>query len=132
MELLERLGASFEKCQLALTEYLKSKRSNFPRFYFVSDADVIDMMSKGSIPKEVQHHIPKIFPQVLQLELDGDDFTTNVRGLVSREGERLIFPDLFSCEGGVENWMNSLHRTISNTLKGKLADAIASIPKDGE
>eukprot|EP00002_Diphylleia_rotans_P013390 TRINITY_DN2619_c0_g1_i7.p1 TRINITY_DN2619_c0_g1~~TRINITY_DN2619_c0_g1_i7.p1 ORF type:complete len:4501 (-),score=1146.89 TRINITY_DN2619_c0_g1_i7:169-13671(-) len=130
LETLERLSSSLERCQRALTEYLKTKRASFPRFYFVSDGDVIDMISKGSIPKEIQQHIPKIFTHVQQLELDGDDFTTNIRGLLSREGERLSFSNVFVCEGGIEHWMAQLHHQISRTLRGRLSDALGNLPKN--
>jgi hypothetical protein len=40
-------------CEKALAEYLETKRLAFPRFYFVSSADLLDILSKGNIPNEV-------------------------------------------------------------------------------
>ena len=47
---LERLT----KCEKALAEYLETKRLAFPRFYFVSPADLLDILSKGNQPLEVR------------------------------------------------------------------------------
>lgn len=45
-------------CEKALTEYLETKRLEFPRFYFISSADLLDIISKGSRPREV--HLDRV------------------------------------------------------------------------
>lgn len=40
-------------CEKALAEYLETKRMAFPRFYFVSSADLLDILSNGNDPVEV-------------------------------------------------------------------------------
>lgn len=40
-------------CEKALAEYLETKRLAFPRFYFVSSADLLDILSNGNNPSEV-------------------------------------------------------------------------------
>lgn len=37
-------------CEKALAEYLETKRLAFPRFYFVSSADLLDVLSNGNAP----------------------------------------------------------------------------------
>lgn len=41
-------------CEKALAEYLETKRVAFPRFYFISSADLLDILSKGAQPKQVK------------------------------------------------------------------------------
>ncbi|KAI1886190.1 hypothetical protein AGOR_G00211440 [Albula goreensis] len=53
-ERLEDLQKRLALCEKALAEYLETKRLAFPRFYFVSSADLLDILSKGSQPKEVE------------------------------------------------------------------------------
>lgn len=40
-------------CEKALADYMESKRRAFPRFYFVSTADLLDILSNGNNPVKV-------------------------------------------------------------------------------
>ena len=45
---LERQLEELEGCEKALRGYLESKRVAFPRFYFVSPADLLDLLARGA------------------------------------------------------------------------------------
>ena len=48
---LQVLQASLTACEKTLAQYLETKRVSFPRFYFISTADLLDILSKGKQPK---------------------------------------------------------------------------------
>lgn len=50
---LEVLQKELILCEKALAEYLETKRLAFPRFYFVSSADLLDILSNGNQPQLV-------------------------------------------------------------------------------
>lgn len=52
-ERLEALQGQLTLCEKALAEYLETKRLAFPRFYFVSSADLLDILSNGNNPSMV-------------------------------------------------------------------------------
>ncbi|XP_029655175.1 dynein beta chain, ciliary-like [Octopus sinensis] len=54
-ERLEKLQENLSVCEKALTEYLETKRLAFPRFYFVSSADLLDILSNGNQPELVSN-----------------------------------------------------------------------------
>jgi dynein heavy chain, axonemal len=57
---LEKVQENLTVCEKALNEFMDSKRMAFPRFYFVSPADLLDILSNGNMPVKVMIHMPKI------------------------------------------------------------------------
>lgn len=47
---LEKIEKELKVCEKALNEFLDSKRRAFPRFYFVSVNDLLDILSNGNSP----------------------------------------------------------------------------------
>lgn len=60
-ERLEGLQKELVLCEKALAEYLETKRLAFPRFYFVSSADLLDILSNGTQPEFVVKHLVIFF-----------------------------------------------------------------------
>ena len=56
---LENLSAGLEKCQKSLNDYLDSKRNAFPRFFFISDDELLSILG-SSDPECVQEHMIKV------------------------------------------------------------------------
>ena len=47
LEKLEELQVQLNFCEKALADYLETKRLIYPRFYFISAADLLDILSNG-------------------------------------------------------------------------------------
>ena len=50
---LEIIQGQLSLCEKALAEYLETKRLAFPRFYFASSNDLLDILSNGNQPIKV-------------------------------------------------------------------------------
>jgi dynein heavy chain, axonemal len=57
LESLSDLQKQQEACKKSLTEYLDGKRTKFPRFYFISEADLLDILSNSTQPEKVLRHV---------------------------------------------------------------------------
>lgn len=47
LDRLEELEKQLSICEKALFDYLETKRLIYPRFYFISSADLLDILSNG-------------------------------------------------------------------------------------
>ncbi|KAL9650835.1 hypothetical protein ABK040_001885 [Willaertia magna] len=124
LELLISMEEDLEKCQKSLADYLETKCRAFPRFYFIKDQDVIDILSKGSFPRLVMKHMSKIVEAVATLTFD--DNTDMANGLISKEGEVIAFGNKYECKGPVEQWLNGVLETIQHSLHIILGDSHAA------
>lgn len=61
LQQLENIEKELKICEKALMEFLDSKRKAFPRFYFVSVNDLLDILSNGNSPEKINRHMSKIF-----------------------------------------------------------------------
>ena len=61
LKALEKVETELKVCEKALYEFMEGKRRAFPRFYFVSTNDLLDILSNGNSPSKVMVHMPKIF-----------------------------------------------------------------------
>ena len=74
---LQQMEDILISCEKSLTEYLETKRKIFPRFFFVSSADLVDILSKGSDPRAVMIHMSKIVDSVEYFALDNNPLLGN-------------------------------------------------------
>ena len=86
---LERLADWLNKIQKALGEYLERERASFPRFYFVGDEDLLEIIGNSKNLPRLQKHFKKMFAGVHSILLDEDH--AQVLGLASKEGEEVVF-----------------------------------------
>ena len=56
---LQMLGTGLEKCQKSLNDYLDSKRNAFPRFFFISDDELLSILGSHECTC-VQEHMIKV------------------------------------------------------------------------
>ena len=120
LETLKNLSDRLDKCQKSLSDYLNTKRSAFPRFYFVSDDELLSVLG-SSDPAAIQVHMLKLFDNVKEL-LFGRAGKA-VAGMRSSEAESFDFVEPTLVDGAVETWMTA--------AEGGMVQSLWSITKEG-
>ena len=123
-ELLSRLNGSIELCEKSLNDYLEQKKKVFPRFYFVANQALLDILSNGNKPLKVAQYLGDCFDGVKTLNFEKDkDGGKIVSGMYSKDSEYVPFHDDLVLEGAVELYLCGLERHIRNQLRDILESA---------
>lgn len=106
-ERLESLQKELTLCEKALAEYLETKRLAFPRFYFVSSADLLDILSNGTQPSFVVKHLTKLFDSIAKLKFEGDENSKMIAlGMIAKDGEYVEFNEIVDVHGAVRTLLH--------------------------
>ncbi|KAJ1982313.1 dynein heavy chain [Dimargaris xerosporica] len=124
---LERLADLLHKIQKALGEYLERERSSFPRFYFVGDEDLLEIIGNSKEVGRIQKHFKKMFAGLCFIQLTDDE--SQIVGMTSREGERVAFHTPISLveHPKINDWLTLLEREMKHTLALLLTEAVGSL-----
>ncbi|XP_067910590.1 dynein axonemal heavy chain 10 isoform X2 [Heterodontus francisci] len=121
---LKNLCEGLEKCQKSLNDYLDSKRNAFPRFFFISDDELLSILG-SSDPEAVQEHMIKMFDNIASLRFQvGNENETLATAMISAEGEVMEFRQATPAEGRVEDWMTAILAEMRKTNRLITKEAI--------
>uniref|UniRef100_A0A7N6B4D8 Dynein heavy chain 9, axonemal n=1 Tax=Anabas testudineus TaxID=64144 RepID=A0A7N6B4D8_ANATE len=124
---LEDIQSRLSLCEKALAEYLDTKRLAFPRFYFISSADLLDILSNGTNPHQVQKHLSKLFDNMAKMRFEADGEGNPCKtglGMYSKEEEYVPFNQPCDCTGQVEVWLNRVLDTMRSTVRHEMTEAV--------
>jgi len=97
---------------------MESKRTAYPRFYFVSTQDLLDILSNGNAPAKVMVHMTKIIAAVDTLDLLEEGVRPFAKGIQSAVGkESFLFKNECKLIGKVENYMQLILDEMRASLK---------------
>jgi hypothetical protein len=106
-------------------DYLETKRSAFPRFYFLSNDELLQILSQTRDPAAVQPHMSKCFDSIARIEFgDDEDAAKDIFAMFSSEGERVPFSAPVSAIGNVESWLGDVERMMRTTLFNLTKEAL--------
>ncbi|CAE7455231.1 ODA11, partial [Symbiodinium sp. KB8] len=137
---LTRCEEGLEQCRKSLADFLEGKRKMFPRFFFVSEADLLDILSKSPEPGKLQRHIPKLFLATSKLKLTDPEGKISAPETDIEEG--IYFQEWVACvgeerrkvhepiklEGRVEEYLNDVHRCKVSSLTHDMVQSYYRYP----
>lgn len=118
---LQKCTYQLDCIQKKIDEYLETKRVAFPRFYFLSNDELLSILSDSRNPLAVQPHLQKCFDNIKSLVFTDAKTIVAMR---SSEGEEVAFTNPVKAMGNVESWLNDVERAMRSTLFDRLAHCL--------
>lgn len=124
-----------------INEFLDKRRADMYRLHFLSNDEMIVFLAKSSQLDVIHTYIGKMFENVNKLYLgDRGEKDSMYGGLVSREGENLIFGMNFSLAKGdiggakfvtfaanVTDWFSTIDQEVRDTLSAQVDKAVEDL-----
>jgi len=111
--------------QKGLERFLDRKRRAFARFYFLSNDDLLNILSNAQDARAVQQHVQKMFDNVASLRLEEvTGGTVDVTHLVSAEGEAFKLGRNLKVHGEVDEWLGNVELNMKAQLQRSLKKGI--------
>lgn len=119
-----------DEIKAGVNAYLERKRLYFPRFFFLSNNEMLQILSETKNPQNVQPFLCKCFDGINRLQIDANG---NINAMLSTMKEKINFMQKISINeagGSVEKWLlrveNEMHSAIQNEVINGYADYVTT------
>nr|XP_031846529.1 dynein heavy chain 3, axonemal-like isoform X2 [Nomia melanderi] len=122
-----------DEIQKGLNDYLEKKRLFFPRFFFLSNDELLEILSETKDPQRVQPHLKKCFEGVSKLRFTKEE---EIIGMLSDQEEYVplsgkIYPA--DAKGMVEKWLSQVEKLMVASLRDIAEESVIAyftVPRD--
>lgn len=106
-----------DRIKEGVLQHLEKKRLSFPRFFFLSNHEVFEILSQYKNPLLVQPHLKKCFQAIDKLKFDSQ---LVIHGMYSKQMEYVKFLSVIKTEESqesVEKWLIQVEEQMKNSVR---------------
>ena len=110
---LRNHNKTLDEIEKLLEDYLETKRKDFPRFYFLSNDELLEILANQQHLEVIQQSLRKCFDNLFRLEILEN---LDIIAMYSSEGERVPLSRISKAKDNVEVWLDTLQTNMKETL----------------
>ncbi|CAE8610871.1 unnamed protein product [Polarella glacialis] len=115
LEKWRECNVTLDMVQKGLEDYLETKRNGFARFYFLSNDELLEILSQTKDPTRVQPFLSKVFEAMSKVTFTPDN---EIIDMISPESEHINFPTpVVTHQVSVEMWMGALENQMCRAVR---------------
>jgi dynein heavy chain len=119
---------TLDQIQKSLEIYLETKRAAFPRFYFLSNDELLSILSQTRNPHTVQEHLCKCFDAINRVVFTDKNEIVSMSDMIQ---EKVDFTEAVSTASPVEKWLNDIEDRMIKALYDNAKRSYLEYPEDG-
>ena len=113
--------------QKGLNDYLETKRGGFARFYFLSNEELLEILSETKDPTKVQPHLKKCFEAVRSVAFDEQN---EILSMCDKKEVVQLVSHVVTKQTNVEVWMTDLEAAMREAVRHEMFESIADYRND--
>ena len=129
-ENLEKANATLDRVQKNLEEYLETKRNAFPRFFFLSNDELLEILAEARNPQAVQPHLIKCFDNIKKLDFGSEPNSIDIFAMYSGEGEKVGLGKNLKARGNVESWLGAVEDAMFRSIRELIKVAVGEFEEE--
>ncbi|EPY25664.1 dynein heavy chain, axonemal [Strigomonas culicis] len=122
LELLKENNDLLEMVEKGLNQYLESKRASFARFYFLSDDELLTILSEARDPQKIQPQFRKLFENIAKIDMRLPD--NEMFGMYSQMNEYIPFIQSVAPRKYVESWLTEIESMMKLSIRAQLEKGV--------
>ena len=113
LEHFKNHNKTLDEIEKMLEDYLETKRKAFPRFYFLSNDELLEILANQQQLDIIQQALRKCFDNLVRLNITEN---LDITAMFSSEGERVALHKQIKIKDNVEIWLDTLQTNMRETL----------------
>ncbi|OAF69166.1 Axonemal beta dynein heavy chain 2 [Intoshia linei] len=126
------MNYKLEEIQKSLDMYLETKRQIFPRFYFLSNEDLLEILGQFKNPLAVMPFFKKLFDNIHKIEMNTIGNFTRYEATSMKSDNNEVIPFIMPTllDGPVESWLCDVEKNMKSTMKEELKKCKVNLKKN--
>ena len=117
---LEEISKKLGECQKGLNHFISEKRKVFPRFYFLTMEELLDILANGNNPKllfQEKNYMGKVVQSIERLEMKEEGERPRIQRMITSVGKETVefINNGIKLEGKVEIYLQDVLKCIKDT-----------------